>query len=159
MNINETLPSVGLVGRNSKEIARAFLRMAGGKASCYHITDRQINGPPVNVLVAAEATPVLTNIVPRLGRNDYLIVNSDDKEIFPLLTHSEATLVTYGFNGKACITASSVTEDALQVCIQRAFQGMDGEEKLPQEFSAKVRLKENSDSVLAAAAALAVCGI
>jgi len=159
MNINESLPSVGLVGRSGKEIARVFLRMAGGKASCYHITDRQIKGPPVNVLVAAEASPVLANIVPKLGRNDYLIVNSDDKDIFPLLSQSKATLVTYGFNGKACITASSVTEDALQVCIQRAFQSMDGEEKLPQEFQAKVRTQENSDSVLAAAAAFAVCGI
>jgi len=153
------MPSVGMVGKSGREIAKAFLRMAGGKASCYHITDKQLKGPKVNVVVAAEASPVLENIVPALGREDYLIVNADDKAIFPLLPQSEATLITYGFNGRACITASSVTEEGLQVCIQRAFQSMDGEERLPQEFSAKVRVEENSDSVLAAAAALAVCGI
>jgi len=157
--MNKTFPSVGLVGKSAKEIARVFLRMSGGRASCYQITDKQIKGPKVNVLVAAEASPVLVNLVPKLEQTDYLVVNSDDKEIFPLLSQSEATLITYGFNGKACITASSVTDEGLQVCIQRAFHDMDGEEQLPQEFSAKMRIRENSDSVLAAAAALAVCGV
>jgi len=152
-----TMPAVGMVGTSGREIAKAFLRMAGGKANCYHITDRQRKGPKVNVLVAAEASPVLQNIVPGLGSDDYLVVNADDKAIFPLLPQSKATLITYGFNGRACITASSVTDDGLQVCIQRAFQGIDGEERLPQEFPARVTAEENSDSVLAAAAAWAVC--
>ena len=153
------MPSVGMVGTSGREISRAFLRMANGKACCYHITDKQSMGPKVNVLVAAEASPVLENIVPNLGRGDYLVVNADDKAIFPLLSQSKATLITYGFNARACITASSVTEDGLQVCIQRAFHSVDGEERLPQEFSAKVNFEENSDSVLAAAAAWAVCGM
>ncbi|MCL2285060.1 MAG: hypothetical protein FWC32_01695 [Firmicutes bacterium] len=152
-------PAVGMVGESGREIAKAFLRMAGGKASCYHITDKQHKGPKVNVLVAAEASPVLQNIVPRLGHNDYLVVNADDKEIFPLLSQSEATLITYGFNARACITASSITDDGLQVCVQRAFHGIDGQERLPQEFSAKIKVEENSDSVLAAAAAWVVCGM
>lgn len=150
------MPSVGMVGSGGREVAKAFLRMAGGRASCYHITDKHRTGPKVNVLVATEASPVLTNIVPDLNRDDYLVVNADDKTIFPLLSQSKATLITYGFNARACITASSVTEDGLQVCIQRSFFGMDGTERLPQEFSAKVNDEENSDNVLAAAAALAV---
>lgn len=153
------MPSVGMIGTNGREITKAFLRMADGKACCYHITDKQSMGPKVNVLVAADASPVLQNIVPSLGRDDYLVVNADDKAIFPLLSQNEATLITYGFNARACITASSVTEDGLQVCIQRAFQGIDGEERLPQEFSAKFDFEENSNSVLAAAAAWAVCGM
>jgi len=150
------MPSVGMVGSGGREVVKAFLRMAGGRASCYHITDKHRTGPKVNVLVATEATPVLTNILPNLNCDDYLVVNADDKTIFPLLSGNQATLITYGFNARACITASSVTEDGLQVCIQRAFQGMDGIERLPQEFSAKVSHEENSDNVLAAAAAFAV---
>ena len=153
------MPSVGMVGSCGREVAKAFLRLSGGKASCYHITDRHRIGPKVNVLVATEASPVLTNIVPSLKREDFLVVNADDKTIFPLLSQSEATLITYGFNARACITASSISEDGLQVCIQRAFQGMDGTERVPQEFSAKLNYEENSNNVLAAAAALAVCGI
>ena len=150
------MPAVGMVGSSGREAVKAFLRMSGGRANCYHITDRHRTGPRINVLVATEASPVLSNIIPNLSRDDYLVVNADDKTIFPLLSQSRATLITYGFNARACITASSVTEDGLQVCIQRAFHGMDGIERLPQEFSAKVSCEENSDNVLAAAAALAV---
>ena len=153
------MPAVGMVGSSGREIAKAFLRMSGGKASCYHISDRHNTGPRVNVLVAAEASPVLRSIVPTLGQNDFLIVNADDKSIFPLLSNSAAQLITYGFNARACITASSITEDGIQVCIQRAFCGIDGEERIPQEFAAKKSSTEKSELVLAAAAALAVCGI
>ena len=86
------MPSVGMVGTSGREITKAFLRMADGRACCYHITDRQSTGPKVNVLVAAEASPVLKNIVPSLGRDDYLVVNADDKAIFPLLSKSVAFL-------------------------------------------------------------------
>jgi len=154
-----TAPSVGMVGTSGKQIAKAFLRMAGGRANCYHITDKQCTGPKVNVLVAAEASPVLKNILPNLSSDDYLVVNADDKNIFPLLSQSEAKLITYGFNARACITASSVSDDGLQVCIQRAFLALDGEEREPQEFSAKVNYEEDSDAVLAAAAAWAVIAV
>ncbi|MCL2386946.1 MAG: hypothetical protein FWC89_05260 [Defluviitaleaceae bacterium] len=150
------MPAVGIVGYNGREMTRAFLRMSQGTASCYHITDSQPLGPKVNVLIAAEASPVLTEIVPSLSSNDYLIVNADDKTIFPLLGQSEAKLITYGFNNRACITASSVTDDAVQVCIQRGFAGADGTEREPHEFSARATNGENSMSVLGAAAAWAV---
>ncbi|MCL2216622.1 MAG: hypothetical protein FWB91_06320 [Defluviitaleaceae bacterium] len=146
--------SVGIVGYNGREMTKAFLRMSQGTANCYHITSEQPLGPKVNVLVAAEASPVLTAIIPELGRDDYLVVNADDKTIFPLLSQSEAKLITYGFNARACITASSVTDDGLQVCIQRTFCGIDGAERMPQEFPA--RGQENSTAVLGAAAAWAV---
>ena len=146
--------SVGIVGYNGREMVRAFLRMSQGTVNCYHITNEQPLGPKVNVLIAAEALPVLETVIPFLGREDFLVVNADDKMIFPLLSSNEATLITYGFNARACITASSITEDGVHVCIQRTFQGIDGEERLPQEFPAKGR--EDSTSVLAAAAAWAV---
>jgi hypothetical protein len=147
------MSAVGIVGVNGREISRAFLRLSKGVANCYHITDRQTSGPKVNVLVAAEASPVLKEIVPSLGSNDFLIINADDKQIFPLLGESEAQIITYGFNNRACVTASSVTEDGVQVCIQRAFTGADGTKRIPGEFSAPVKNGENSTSVLGAAAA------
>ena len=150
------MPSVGIVGNNGREMTRAFLRMSQGRASCYHITDRQPLGPKINVLVAAEASPVLAAILPQLGTDDYLIVNSDDMTIFPLLENTVARLITYGFNNRACITASSVTRDGVQICVQRGFQGIDGAEREPHEFSARAVSGENSMSVLGAAAAWAV---
>ncbi|MCL1878876.1 MAG: hypothetical protein FWF80_08455 [Defluviitaleaceae bacterium] len=153
------MPSVGIVGNNGREMTRAFLRMSRGAASCYHITDRQILGPKVNVLVAAEASPVLAKVIPSLGSEDFLIVNSDDTKIFTMLEtlpKNFSRLITYGFNNRACITASSVTQDGVQVCVQRGFCGIDGTEREPHEFSARTSCGENSMSVLGAAAAWAV---
>lgn len=157
--MQRNMPSVGIVGCDGHEMARAFLRMSKGMASCYHITDRQQKGPKINVLVAAEASPVLSEILPQLGSEDFIIVNSDDKTIFPFLDKIEipgAKLITYGFNSRACVTASSVTNDGVQVCIQRGFRGIDGSEREPHEFSARAASGENSMSVLGAAAAWAV---
>jgi len=149
------MPSVGIIGNNGREVAKAFLRMSKG-VSCYHITEKHRLGPKVNILVAAGVSPVLKSMIPSLTEEDYLVVNSDDKEIFPHLTGNTAQLITYGFNTRACITASSVMDGGLQVCIQRAFYGIDGTEKLPQEFSAKIAESEETESVLGAAAAWAI---
>ncbi|MCL2371793.1 MAG: hypothetical protein FWC78_00125 [Defluviitaleaceae bacterium] len=150
------MPSVGVVGNNGREMVKAFLRLSQGTANCYHITDRQPKGPKVDVVVISEASPVLKNIIPSLGQSDYIVVNSDDKEILPHLSGSQAQVITYGFNAKACITASSVTDHGLQVCIQREFRGLDGRSRIPQEFPAKVGRCEGSETVLGAAAAWAI---
>ena len=150
------MQSVGVIGYNGREISKAFLRMSKGKASCYHITEKQPHGPKVNVLVAAQASPVLATVIPTLSKDDYLIVNADEKEILPILKNACAKLITYGFNTRTCITASSVTEDSLHVCIQRGFRGADGTDREPSEFSAKMNPGENAISVLGAAAAWSV---
>ncbi|MCL2187821.1 MAG: hypothetical protein FWC16_02175 [Defluviitaleaceae bacterium] len=145
------MPSVGMVGTNGQQMARAFLNLCHGAANCYHITESKPLGPKINVLVADASEPVLSTIIPKLSCDDYLIINADDAEIFPALGQTQAKVITYGFNPRACITASSVTEDGLQVCIQRAFVDLEGVERAPQEFSAPV-------TSLGAAAAWAVVG-
>ena len=143
------MPSVGMVGNNGHKLTRAFLQLCKGAVNCYHIKEKQSYGPHVNMLVADANNPVLSTIVPRLSANDYLIVNADDADIFPALGQTPAKVITYGFNPRACITASSVSEDGLQVCIQRAFIDMKGNTRTPQEFAAPV-------TSLGAAAAWAV---
>ncbi|MCL1884693.1 MAG: hypothetical protein FWF81_13200 [Defluviitaleaceae bacterium] len=154
------MPSVGIVGNNGREITRAFLRMSQGTANCYHITDKQPHGPKVDILVASEASPVLERVIPSLGSDNFLIINADDTSIFSMLENitmpENYKLITYGFNNRACITASSVTNDGVQVCIQRGFTTICGEEREPHEFSARFSNGENSMSILGAAAAWAV---
>ena len=151
------MPSVGIIGLNGQEMARAFLRMYGGNdAYCYHITDKQPE-QKLNIVVADEVTPIFDTVVTTLGSDDFLIVNADDKTILNALKKipKKSKLITYGFNNRACITASSVTNDCVQVCIQRGFFGLDGQEREPQEFSASTK-GEQSMSVLGAAAAWVV---
>ena len=130
------MPSVGMVGQNGREMTRAFLRMCQGTASCYYITEGQHHGPDLDVLVVSGASSVLPKLIPRLTQDCYLVVNADDKEIFHYLTPSQARLITYGFSNKACVTASSVTQDNLHICIQRSFPSLDGTIRDPQEFAA-----------------------
>jgi len=147
-----------MVGQNGREIAREFLRMSQGTASCYHITESQRQGPKLDVLVVSEASPMLEELIPRLVPEGYLVVNADDKEIFPYLPRS-AKLITYGFSNKACITASSVTDDGLHVCIQRTFMGLDGGQRDPQEFAATAgSVPVSPEATLGAAAVWAICG-
>ncbi|MCL2403912.1 MAG: hypothetical protein FWC92_00050 [Defluviitaleaceae bacterium] len=153
------MPSVGVVGENGREMARAFLRMCQGAASCYHITSDQQQGPKLDILVASEASPVLSELVPKMTPESYLVANADDKEIFPYLSPRRARLITYGFNNKACVTASSVTDDGLHICIQRSFTTLDGTTRDPQEFAAPIGSKPVSpETALGAAAAWAICG-
>ena len=151
------MPSVGMVGQNGREMARAFLRMCQGTASCYHITEDHQHGPELDILVASEASPVLSALVPRLTPDCYLVVNADDKDIFPYLAPRQARLITYGFNNKACVTASSVTDDSLHICIQRSFTTLDGTTRDPQEFAAPAS-QMSPDATLGAATAWAICG-
>ncbi|MCL2378838.1 MAG: hypothetical protein FWC77_06905 [Defluviitaleaceae bacterium] len=153
------MASVGMVGQNGREMARAFLRMCQGTASCYHITEDQQQGPKLDILVASEASPVLAELVPKMAPESYLVANADDKEIFPYLSPRKAKLITYGFNNKACVTASSVTDDGLHICIQRSFTTLDGAIRDPQEFAAPIGSSLISpDVALGAAAVYAICG-
>ena len=153
------MPSVGVVGGNGREMARAFLSMCQGTASCYHITKGQQHGPKLDILVATEASPVLAEIIPRMTSENFLVVNADDKMIFPYLSPHKAKLITYGFNNKACITASSITDDGIQICIQRAFTTLGGGKHDPQEFAAPGwSAPVSPEAALGAAAAWAICG-
>jgi hypothetical protein len=145
------MPAVGIVSNDGQKMTRAFLHLCKGKLNCYNITENRSYGPKINVLVADTQAPVLTHLAPRLSHDDYLIVNADCADIFPKLGKTQAKVITYGFNPRACITVSSVTEDGLQVCIQRAFVDMEGTTRNPQEFQAPV-------TSLGAAAAWAVLG-
>lgn len=99
-----------------------------------------------------------------LDKKGIAIVNVDDFELIRFLQGIEYYIVTYGFNSKASITASStgdsVSKDNFMCCLQRTISTKDGHLVEPQEYMIRVEL-ENSDSynVLAAAAFAIVNGI
>ena len=153
------MPSVGVIGGNGQETTHAFLSMCQGAANCYHITAPKPHIPECDVLVITEAIPVLADVIPTMTQCDYLVINADDKEIFPYLSTKQARLISYGFNSKACITASSVTDNGLHVCIQRAFTALNGDRLDPQEFTApNICITISAEAALGAAAAWVICG-
>ena len=53
---------------------------------------------------------------------EYLILNSDIN--VKLVENLNLKVITYGFNSKATVTASSITEEEMLVCIQRNIVDM-----------------------------------
>jgi len=63
------------------------------------------------------------------------VVDTDNKDILKFLTKYNARVVSYGFNHKASVTASSIHDDKVVFCVQRAFQTLSGAEVYQREFS------------------------
>lgn len=142
------MPTVGIVGSNEREISSAVSRISGGRVNCHAVQKPQ----KTDVLIAAEARQELREIAPLLSEDSFIAVNADNKRIFGLIGGTKAKIITYGFNRRACITASSVTDSAVQICVQRGFVGADGKEREIGEFSVAVT-GENTESILGAVSA------
>ena len=72
----------------------------------------------------------------------YLIINSDADTNLEILNNLNLNVITYGFNSKASITASSVTNEDILLCVQRNLQTIEG--KIIESQEIKVKLSENN---------------
>lgn len=54
-----------------------------------------------------------------IAKSKYLIINEDIDMAISLLNDVSSNIITYGFNSKSTITMSSLTEDSIQICVQR----------------------------------------
>lgn len=97
-----------------------------------------------------------------LKEKNIIIINTDDKRIFPFSIGAGSTLITCGLNIKASVTASSVSEDydleRIQCCIQRTIKTVSGARLEPQEFAVSVSGEVKSVSGVLAAVAAAAAG-
>ena len=84
----------------------------------------------------------------------YLIVNSDIISNLSILDNLEITVITYGFNSKATITASSVDEEETLICIQRNIVNNQGKNIEPQEI--KMKIEKDVDCEMAISAILLI---
>ena len=69
-------------------------------------------------------------------------------------------IITYGMGGKSCITASSIGEGSISICIQRILFAPSGTPIMPQELVSEY--KDDYGSIhaqLGAYACGAICGI
>lgn len=86
------------------------------------------------------------NLKKLIEKTNYLIVNTDIKENLNMLKNIKANIITYGFNSKATITTSSVEDEEIIICIQRAIQDIDGKIIEPQEI--KMPIYENVECTM-----------
>lgn len=64
----------------------------------------------------------------------YLIINADEDIDLSMLENVSISVITYGFNSKSTITASSVKDDGILLCVQRSIENIFGREIEPQEI-------------------------
>lgn len=55
-----------------------------------------------------------------------VIMINIDIDTGDILSNREYSIISYGFNGKATITLSSITDDRAIICIQREIKDMEG---------------------------------
>lgn len=73
----------------------------------------------------------LKNIV---SNAKYIILNSDLNEELNILEDLNLTVITYGFNNKATLSISSISEGKIIICLQRIMKTIAGEKYEPQEI-------------------------
>ena len=78
----------------------------------------------------------------------YFIINSDIKDNLPILDNLNLMVITYGYNQKATVTASSVEENKIMICLQRSIRNVYQEEIEPQEIEIEMAEGINNEAVM-----------
>lgn len=89
----------------------------------------------------------------------YVIINADEEIDFEWMKAIQGNVITYGFNSKSTVTASSVNEDSILICLQRTIQNRFGKEIEPQEILIPIPShKINSSTIMGMISLLFVYG-
>lgn len=118
----------------------------------------------IDILVIndSKASELIKKWIENLNNNHILLINADDKCLMKMLTDCKCRVLTYGFNPKSCVSASSVMEGndkKVQICVMRSFLNLSGEEVLQQEFSVSVNNCDQSVyDILASVSVGLICG-
>ena len=91
-----------------------------------------------------------------LNKTKYIIINSDLKENLQVLQDLDLNVITFGFNNKATITASSVQEESALICIQRNMLSKNKIEIEPQEIKIDINNEDNMYEIMGAIAVLLI---
>ena len=154
---------VGILGKQSCETARCLREIlnGAGAAGDFSVCDLERDTSPMapDILVATGGAKTRYNIL-ELKPNSFLIMNPDQKEILADAANSHGILITYGFNNKVCVTASSVMENEIQICIQRDLPTLSGKSVEQQEFGVSADMQQyGPENLLAAITAALVADV
>lgn len=94
-----------------------------------------------------------------IEKSSYLIIDADKEINLDLLQDIKVNVITYGFNSKSTITASSVKDEDILLCIQRNVQDINRREIEPQEISIqKINAKIDTNMLMGIATLLLLHG-
>ncbi len=80
-----------------------------------------------------------------LNNAKYLIINTDNNLGNIEIDNSNIQIITYGMNQKSTVTASSIKEDEILICLQRNIKNINNKIIEIQEFKKKEEKIRNSE--------------
>ncbi len=83
-----------------------------------------------------------------LFNSNNLIVNSDIDTGLDILKQTNSNIITYGFNPKSTVTASSLENDEALICIQRNIKNSNNNIVEPQEIRVEKINKNNNPYII-----------
>lgn len=91
-----------------------------------------------------------------ISNTKYLVINTDTGNDLKILEEANINVITYGFNSKNTITASSIKQDNILVCIQRNIININGKTIEQQDKKIDIVEKCNVDYMLGIVAILII---
>lgn len=83
-----------------------------------------------------------------LKQTKYILINADIKINLEILEDISANVITFGFNNKSTITASSVEGENALICIQRNILDNNNTKIEPQEIKINIKNKDNIYNIM-----------
>lgn len=136
------MPFIGIIA-SKKDIKAIQKEIPNTKIELIEINEKSIE----NLKNIKFETIIITKKLPLLEKKKeslkeilkqakYLIINSDEDIIIP--NDNNILIITYGFNQKATLTISSITEDKVLICLQRNIKKENGKFLEMQEENIKL---------------------
>ena len=161
---------IGMISNPQEELIKnavlSIMNYSGLDINSLNIqpVDETNHSESYNIMLINNIMPCinLTKALDNIESGGILILNADEKNISGLRFTKPINVISYGFNPKSTVTASSVIEDeylCVQCCIQREFFTLDGSVIEPQEFS--INIKDNNatvSNILASVIVSLLCG-
>jgi len=154
---------VGIMGRQSRETTYCLREILEGAEAIHSFSiidlEQTSEMKQVDILVASGGSDIAQSVIESQS-NHFFIMNPDQKDILAYAANSRGLLITYGFNKKVCVTASSVMENEIQICVQRDLPTISGKTIEQQEFGISMDTENRSpENLLAAITAALVADV
>lgn len=84
-----------------------------------------------------------------ISNAEYLVINSDLNIENEILNDIKIKTITYGLKQKSTITASSIKEESIIICVQREIKNMQNKIIEPNEIKINIKNNKNIYEILA----------
>lgn len=160
---NEVMPFIGVIADEKSEnfIRRQIVeKLKLRESSVLFIKEKSIENIKnikFETIVIARKFKNMEMLKKMLVNTNYLVVNTDRIKSIEIFKEYDLKIYTFGFNSKAVVTASSVSEDGVLICVGKEIEKIGGGIVEPQEI--KVSTNEEAESVMAVACILLIYGV